>query len=353
MDFGLSVEQRDLTDAERAWLGKHDPIGERRADIDDGPATISEALRAHVVEAGFAGMFTSEVAATNVDLLVLAEAHGWAGSPVPLAEMAIGARLLEDLGHPRAESVAAGADVAIPTYPGESMHLEVVEDRLRIVGTTAPATGVIDADHVVVTAQLDDGRDIVAAIPVRDVEVRVLETLDLLRSWAVVEIDSHVEADDWTVLPSGEVGRVIDQIATFRAVDALGCADRLLGLSAEYAGQRTQFGQPIGSFQAIKHHLANMVLAVEASRSVLWAAAVALDDDADVASRSRAVSAAVAFVGRKASEVAQSALQVHGGIGFTWEHDVHLLLRRIKVDELLDGVVSEHRRRLVALPATA
>jgi alkylation response protein AidB-like acyl-CoA dehydrogenase len=90
-----------------------------------------------------------------------------------------------------------------------------------------------------------------------------------------------------------------------------------------------------------------MALSTEAARAALWAAAVALDDDTDT--RSAAVSAAAAYAGDGTSTTAQTALQVHGGIGFTWEHDLHLLLRRIKVDELLDGTVSFHRRRLVAV----
>ncbi|EUA51369.1 acyl-CoA dehydrogenase, C-terminal domain protein [Mycobacterium xenopi 3993] len=119
-------------------------------------------------------------------------------------------------------------------------------------------------------------------------------------------------------------------------------------MTATYAGQRQQFGAPIGSYQAVKHHCANMVLAVEAGRSTLWAAAVALDGAPDGA-RTRAASAAAAYAKSAASEVASTALQVHGGIGFTWEHDLHLLLRRIKVDEAFDGTVAEHRAALVSI----
>jgi alkylation response protein AidB-like acyl-CoA dehydrogenase len=91
-----------------------------------------------------------------------------------------------------------------------------------------------------------------------------------------------------------------------------------------------------------------MTLQTEASRSSLWAAAVALDDN-DPARRALAVSAAAAYGGDATSTVASIALQVHGGIGFTWEHDLHLLTRRIKVDELLNGSVGWHRRRLAGV----
>ena len=134
--------------------------------------------------------------------------------------------------------------------------------------------------------------------------------------------------------------------AVHRALDALGAAARLLEMTVAYAGQREQFGAPIGSFQAVKHHCANMEVSVEAGRSALWAAALALDDRS-AGTRSHAVSAAVAYTKSAASQVAGTALQVHGGIGFTWEHDLHLSLRRIKVDEALDGTVTEHRAALV------
>ncbi|MYR06908.1 acyl-CoA dehydrogenase [Gordonia sp. SID5947] len=366
MDFALSTDQQDLADAERAWLQKHDPILERRPSIDDGPATISATMRKHLTEAGYAGLLTDEVGATNVDLLLLVEAHGWAGSALPLAEVAIGSALLEAMGFPRWRDAAAGEEIVIPVRPSTpaGLDIELTDDGLRIHGTTAPATGLVDADRIVLIARAADGGDVAAVIPIDDVGVRVRETLDLLRSWAVVDIDLTVGAGQWASMPAGTADTVTEQLATFRAADALGCADRLLGLAVDYAGQRTQFDRPIGTFQAVKHHLANMALAVEASRSTLWAAALALDDDAlddgaldddaldtDRTARALAVSSAVAFACRSAGEVAQLALQVHGGIGFTWEHDVHLLLRRIKVDELLDGSVSDHHRRITDLRA--
>jgi alkylation response protein AidB-like acyl-CoA dehydrogenase len=184
-------------------------------------------------------------------------------------------------------------------------------------------------------------------LPVDTVTVRTLETLDLTRSWSVADVNLTLDEGAWSALQPGTAAFVHDALATFRAVDALGAAARLVDMTVEYAGQRTQFDHPIASFQAIKHHCANMALSTEASRAALWAAAVALDG-ADADARARAVSAAAAFTGDGASATAQTALQVHGGIGFTWEHDVHLLIRRIKVDELLDGSVSYHRRRLVS-----
>jgi alkylation response protein AidB-like acyl-CoA dehydrogenase len=149
-------------------------------------------------------------------------------------------------------------------------------------------------------------------------------------------------------LPTGTLRYVRDALAVHRAFDALGGAARLLEMTVDYAGQREQFGAKIGSFQAVKHHCADMAVGVEAGRAALWAAALSLDAATDAA-RTRASSAAVAYAKSAASRVAGAALQVHGGIGFTWEHDLHLFLRRIKVDEAVDGTVAEHRSTLVTI----
>lgn len=348
MDFALSDEQVALGESERAWLTKNDPIAARRPGIDDGPAHLpTDGLR-HLAHSGSIGLLTTETGGTHVDLAVLAEEHGRAGGALPVAELAVAASLLETIGHPAAAAAESGERVVLPALssPEKSgLQARFDGDALVLSGTTAPITGLIDAHDLLLVAVTDTGAEIAAVVPVETLTVRPLDALDLTRSWAVADLDVTLPQDSWFSLPTGIAAFTHDRLATFRAVDALGAAARLVDLSIDYVGSRTQFGTVIGSFQAVKHHCANMATTTEASRATLWAAAVALDGDDPVA-RARAVSAAVAFACSGASTTAQTALQVHGGIGFTWEHDVHLLLRRIKVDELLDGSVSYHRRRL-------
>ena len=172
-----------------------------------------------------------------------------------------------------------------------------------------------------------------------------MSTLDATRSWGRVRLNAAPLLP--LPLPAGSVGLTHDAMAVHRAMDAIGAASRLLDMTVVYAGQRQQFGVPIGSFQAVKHHCANMAIGVEAGRSTLWAAALALETATTPQERSHAASAAVAYAKAAAAEVASTALQVHGGIGFTWEHDLHLLLRRIKVDQAVNGTVAEHRAALV------
>jgi alkylation response protein AidB-like acyl-CoA dehydrogenase len=352
VDFALSAEQEELAASERAWLAKHDPLAARRPTIDTAPARVPDTAVKHAVESGLIGLLTSEMGGTHVDLAVLVEEHGRAGSAVPLAELALATAALDRLDHPLsslAEANASGAEstpLVLASTEGAQPTVEISGDELRLGGATAPATALLDATGFLLAATTSDGTEILAHIPSDGAALRTLETLDLTRSWSVLEPAVTVPAHRWVSVPSGTVSYLADALAFYRKMDALGAAARLVDLTVEYAGQRTQFGQPIGSFQAVKHHCADMALRTEAARASLWAAAVALDGT-DAARRGTAVSAAAAYAGEATSTVASIALQVHGGIGFTWEHDLHLLTRRIKVDELLNGTVSWHRRRLI------
>ncbi|MFF3573272.1 acyl-CoA dehydrogenase family protein [Nocardia jiangxiensis] len=354
MDFALSAEQEDLAASERAWLAKHDPIAARRPTIDDGPARVPDIATQHVVESGLIGLLTADMGGTHVDLAVLVEEHGRAASAVPLAELALATAELAKLDHPLAALAEANANgtesipLVLASVDGSPLTAEIVGEQLRISGSTTPATALLDGTGFLLATTSSDRTEILVHVAAgsEGAGVRTLETLDLTRSWSILDLDLAVPAEHWTSVPTGTVAYLADALALYRKMDALGAAERLVEQTVEYAGQRTQFGQPIGSFQAVKHHCADMALRTEASRASLWAAAVALDGS-DAAARSTAVSAAAAYAGEATSTVASIALQVHGGIGFTWEHDLHLLTRRIKVDELLNGSVSWHRRRLV------
>jgi alkylation response protein AidB-like acyl-CoA dehydrogenase len=329
MDFGLTGEQEQLADAERSWLDRNDPLTRLRQTLGAAPITVDPAAVAHAAESGLLALLTPDVGGTHVDLAVCTEAHGYAASSLPLADLAIGAWLLERTGLPEAGATAEG---------------ELLVGLARANGpVSSPVPMAADMDGFAVVRRIDD-RDFVALV--RHPKLVAMTTLDLTRSWARVDLDES--ALNWSELPTGTVQHVTDALAVHRAFDALGGAARLLEMTVDYAGQREQFGTSIGSFQAVKHHCADMAVGVEVGRASLWAAALALDE-APAEARSHAASAAVAYAKSAASQVASTALQVHGGIGFTWEHDLHLFLRRIKFDEAVDGTVAEHRAALVAV----
>ncbi|WP_174266922.1 acyl-CoA dehydrogenase family protein [Mycolicibacterium sediminis] len=217
---------------------------------------------------------------------------------------------------------------------------------------TGTATRVVDgtvADDLLVAATGPDG---VALFAVDTTSARVqrtsLNTLDLTRPQADVEF---TDAPATLVAAPDEAVRVIEHAlqvgSALLAVEQVGAARHLLDLSVEYAKTRLQFGRPIGSFQAVKHKLADLLVEVEHAQSAayhaVWALSDGTDDPALAASIAQAVCSA-AF-----TRVATDTIQVHGGIGFTWEHQAHLYYKRATTDAALLGNAEQHRNRVAEL----
>jgi alkylation response protein AidB-like acyl-CoA dehydrogenase len=217
---------------------------------------------------------------------------------------------------------------------------------------TGTAQRVVDggiADDLLVAAKGPDGVALFAveaAAP--GVDRTPLATLDLTRSQATVHFS---DAPARLVADSGEAPRVIEHAlhvgSALLAVEQVGAARHLLDLSVDYAKTRLQFGRPIGSFQAVKHRLADLLVDLEHARSAayhaVWALTDGSDDPALVASIAQATASA-AFV-----RVATDTIQVHGGIGFTWEHQAHLYFKRATTDAALLGSPEQHRSRVAEL----
>jgi alkylation response protein AidB-like acyl-CoA dehydrogenase len=142
---------------------------------------------------------------------------------------------------------------------------------------------------------------------------------------------------------------LLDRMSTVLAAEMLGAADRALDMTVQYAKDRVQFGQPIGSFQAVKHRLADAVVDVEGMRSSVYYAAWCLASGAP--GSSLAASAAKSWCSDASRRVMASALQVHGGIGFTWEHDLNLFVKRSQHDQHSWGDAVYHRERVASLLA--
>jgi alkylation response protein AidB-like acyl-CoA dehydrogenase len=151
------------------------------------------------------------------------------------------------------------------------------------------------------------------------------------------------------VLPGGvaAAGRVRDAGLVLLAADAFGAAEKLLEMTLAFARTREQFGQPIAQFQAVKHQLADLATEVEPMRALVWYAAHAQDHVRDDAARSAAI--AKAHITDRAVDVARAAVELHGGIGFTWECDLQIWMKRALFDRALLGPPSTHRERQAAL----
>jgi alkylation response protein AidB-like acyl-CoA dehydrogenase len=184
------------------------------------------------------------------------------------------------------------------------------------------------------------------------VTVRRQQTLDLTRSFAEVRLD------DVRVPPARRLGggaaavrRLLDDASVLLAAETLGTLERMLELTVEYVRVRVQFGRPLGSFQAVKQACATMAMQVQGARAATYYAAMAAD--AGAADAERAACVAASYTSGVAGDIAGWALQLHGGIGFTWEHDLHLFLRRAKSDAVLHGDAAVHRARLTGLVTPA
>jgi alkylation response protein AidB-like acyl-CoA dehydrogenase len=207
------------------------------------------------------------------------------------------------------------------------------------------------ADLLLTAARTDDGLGVFAVDPNEPGVARTpLSGLDLTRRFARVEftaaaasrIGSRSSGDDTAAL-----SRALDMASVALASEQAGGAERCLEMAVEYAKTRVQFGRPIGSFQAIKHKCADMLVEVESAKSAAYyAARLAADDPGELPV---AAALANAYCSDAFFRVAAESIQVHGGIGYTWEHDAHLYLRRAKSDQLLFGDPAQHRARLADL----
>jgi len=204
------------------------------------------------------------------------------------------------------------------------------------------------ASLLLVAARTPDGLGLVrVAADAEGVTINPMRRMDAQDCAEIVFENAKLEADE--LLGGAERGeavlREVYEIWTvLMAADLLGSAEASLELSRQYAIERVQFGKPIGSFQAVSHRLANTLVDVEIGRSLLYAACLALDERRDNAAA--LVSAAKAWLSDTAVAAAESALQIHGGVGFTWEYDVHLHLRRSRCNAALMGDADFHRDRV-------
>jgi alkylation response protein AidB-like acyl-CoA dehydrogenase len=211
----------------------------------------------------------------------------------------------------------------------------------RLIGTVEFVPDATGATHLAVPVW-HQGEIGLAVVELATARIDTVPTMDLTRRYCRVHLDD-VPAGD-IHLPARAVGLLFDVGLVLQCAEGSGIARRLLDMTITYAGQREQFGRPIGSFQAIKHRCADLLLEVESLRSAVGYAAVAVAED------SAEIPVLASLVKAYASEtyfhVAAENIQIHGGIGFTWEHDAHLYFKRAKASELFLGDGAYHRERL-------
>ncbi len=294
-------------------------------------------------ELGVLGLAVSEdlggAGGTLVDQAIVVEECGAALLPGPvLGTVGLAVPALAAVGEDVSAYACGQRTAALVDGPGITVSADAV---------TGEAAQVVDGEADVLVVAARDG-DSTALLLVEGAEAIPLSTLDPTRRQAGVRF----AATPGRLLATGDDAEQALTVArrtagALLAAEQVGGAQRLLGMTVAYAGTRLQFGRPIGSFQAVKHRCADMLVRVEHARSAAYHAAWALSDGSD--NPDLAVSVAQAVCSEAYREVALAAVQLHGGIGFTWEHPAHLYVKRAVTDAALLGSAEWHRERIARL----
>ena len=365
VDFRLSDEQLMLRQASRELLADHCSIAAVRAAMTVD-AISNPKLWSLAAELGWPGLALPEQNGGSgqglVELALVAEEIGRAAAPGPFVPTMLVGLAVSRLGSPelQAEVLPALADGSAgaawaPAESGSPWTLDGVTTTATSEGSVAVLTGaktlVQDAGDVrwiLVTAILDG--EVAAFLVDRDapgVHLRRQKVIDLTRTFWEVRLDQvRVPRDRWLTGGVAGLQPLLDAAAVLTSAELLGLGERMMEMTVEYAKVRVQFGRAIGSFQAVKHKCADMRVLLQGVRAATYAAAMLADAGSPDASRSASV--AKAFASESLLKISGEALQVHGGIGFTWEHDLHLFLRRAKADAVLHGDVATHQERVCA-----
>lgn len=371
MDFGFSDEQDMLRQTARAFLQENCPTTFVRQMMEDERG-YSPKLWKDMAELGWLGLAFPEAYGGQglgfVDLTVILEEMGAALLPSPFLSTVLLAGQTLLVGGSEAQKnaylpkIADGSLIATlaMTEPSGRFDAEGIAevkaaaegDGFRLSGTKLFVLDAHVADVMIVAARTKEAGDKSFGISLflvdrntPGVTITVLKTMDQTRKQCEVVFD-QVQVGRERLLGMLDMGwpilhKVLNIATVALCAEMVGGAQRVLDISVNYAKERVQFGRPIGSFQAIKHKCADMMLQVESAKSAAYYAAWAVDEDA--AEAPMAVSMAKAYCSDAYRNTAGEGIQVHGGIGFTWEHDMHLYFKRAKYSEFTFGDAAYHR----------
>ncbi|EQB14240.1 hypothetical protein L288_01755 [Sphingobium quisquiliarum P25] len=353
MDFALSDDQRAIQEAARDFLTDAANPDVIRAAVE-GATGFDKGLWSSLAgEMGFAGLMVPEefggLGLGAVEMALVLEETGRVLAPVPFFETAVLA-VQAVLG---AGSEAQKADLLPRLASGTKASFAGTASRPalasgRLTGTADFATFAHVADLIIVATADDSLVVLEAGTP--GLAIEALPSLDRLRRFARLSFDCEVTPDMVLGEPGGAkaaIERTLTIGAGLLAAEQTGGMQYSLDATVDYSKQRVQFGRLIGSFQAYKHMLADMMLLVEASRSAAYYAAAAIDEDGEEVAE--ACHTARAYVSDAYRSVTGDAIQLHGGIGFTWEHHAHLYFKRARAAASWLGTPDQHREALARI----
>jgi alkylation response protein AidB-like acyl-CoA dehydrogenase len=367
MDFAFDQDQQLLKNAARAFLDEHCKPSLVRALWDDHRGE-SEAMWKEMAQLGWLGLSLPEAHGGSglgmVETAIVVEELGRAACPSPYVSTILAASALAEAGSADQKNrwlpaIATGGARAAIAWLDREWSWDPEATATTATPTASGFTLKGDkrfvpwahvADVLLVPARGPEGLALfVVESSASGLKQAPVTGMDLGMRWASVTLDEvPVTADARLGAPgqaSALLARLFQRGAVSAAAEMLGAARRCLDMSVDYAKVREQFGQPIGSFQAIRHKCAEMLLRVENAHAATYYAAWALDAGAEDAAV--AASVAKAYVSEAARDVCGEAIQVHGGIGFTWEYDLHLYFKRAKALEPMFGDADYHRELIV------
>jgi alkylation response protein AidB-like acyl-CoA dehydrogenase len=375
MNFGFNEEQELLRNTARKFFENECP-SETVRRLMETPEGINAELWKKLAEQGWLGLIYPEqydgMALGLVDLVVLMEEMGRAVAPGPYFSTVLlgGLAILEAGGDAQKKEwlpkIAAGDKRVALAWMEPSAQLGPAGVTLTAVekggkytlsGTKLFVHDAHTANALVVAARTRPGAGAdgvsLFLLPkgTKGLEVTLLPTMDQTRKLCEVACSDVTVGGDALLGAAGSgwapLARVLDRATVALCAEMCGGAQKVLDMTVEYAKIRQAFGRPIGSYQGVKHRAADMLVDVENSKSITYYAAWALDEGSPEAPL--AVSMAKAYVSDAFRRVSAAGIQLHGGIGFTWEHDLHLYFKRAKGSEFTFGDATHHRERVAQL----
>lgn len=361
MELELTDDQQVFVETTRRFLEAELPLPAVR-QLEHEPDGFDRPTWGRGAELGWTSLLVPEVDGGGslsdhglADLVLVAEEMGRLVSPGPLVPVNV---VADAVG--RAGTAEQRAEVLPGLLSGERIaawcgHRPVAGrtdgDDLVLDGSCRPVEAGAQADHLLVVVAHDGGLShVLVPAGAAGLTVTPMDGLDLVRRFAEVSLDGVRVGPEAVVGTRGraadDVERALQVAGVLQCAELVGIMDRVLAMTIEYLGDRWSFGRPLASYQALKHRVADDRLWLEASHGIATAAARAVATGA--ADAAEVVSAAKAWIGPQATELVQDAVQLHGGIGVTWEHDLHLYLRRATVDRVTHGTPAEHAERLAA-----
>lgn len=372
MELELTADQQLLVETTRRFLEAESPLVKVRT-LHDAGGGFDRTYWKRGAELGWTSMLVSEdlgggsiSGAGLVDLTLVAEEMGRLVSPGPLLPVNVVCSALARAGAPGDQQevlagllsgqVVATWALAEPATAWDAAGVRMTASRGDAVwtldGTKTLVQEAVDADWLLVTARTGEG--LTQLLVPKDAEgltITPLGSLDMVRRYSNVTFFNVTVPESAVVGVVGGAGAEVEhqlQVAlALQNAETVGATDRVFEFTLEYCKERVSFGRPIGSYQALKHRLADMKMWLEACHATAVASARAVASGAPEAPE--LVSVAKSYIADRSPAIIQDCVQMHGGIGVTWDVDLHLYLRRVAQNAALYGSVRDHRERLAAL----